>query len=203
VIDTFRYINDYFFGGDIDRLILRDEIEIRLGTKKKLSKTAGICQKFNNKKYGIFISKIVFNKIFTKEEKKIKIGGVFCTNKLECLFHVVAHEMIHLINMIECPYEVASKRGHSEIFQKMVKNIFGHTNCHHCLISGDYDELVKKSDEIKKKWAPQLKIGKHLRAEYKSKVFEGEIVAIGDKRVKIRIADKQLYVPYAMITGIY
>lgn len=195
IAEIFKIIDDTFFNNQITELIKKKKIELTFEVSSKLTCCAGICRKYNEKQYKLIISVPIMEKIFSNDEKRYNIGGLTCYSKIECIYHVICHELIHFINFVECSHLVESKRGHNGIFKQMIKNIFGHTNSYHSL----HEDLDTKETK-KNTFFGKIKIGDIITVKNKSKIFQGHILAIGAKRVKIQTADnKQFYIPYHLI----
>lgn len=219
VMKMFRIVDKIFFGNAIQKIIRKNNIAMHFSVSAKLTSTAGYCQKYNDHKYKITLSLPVTRKLFIdtnniqNQNLQYHMGGIVCRNKVECIYHVMCHEIIHLINMIECNDLVETVRGHTGIFKKMVYNIFGHTNCHHSLHI-DVDTMNKKkkvhkekqaSDQemIKNKFGNLIKVGNILIARAGKKELSGTIISVGMSRIKIHSNDgKMWFIPYQLIINI-
>lgn len=87
-------------------------------------------------------------------DEYIKIGGIKCFNKLQCLMNVFEHELIHFLIHIFCLkidfLENADNDHdwhHGESYQKILKNIFGHTQVYYL----DLKKINKTQKEVDQK----------------------------------------------------
>lgn len=78
----------------------------------------------------IFISRPIFNELFTNGATKECSNGLVCRDRLSCLQLTLEHEITHLIIDLFYP---ALQNGHGKDFKKMVYNLFGQTNTIHTL----------------------------------------------------------------------
>jgi hypothetical protein len=91
----------------------------------------------------------------------IKIGGIKCFDKLQCLMNVFEHELIHFLIHIFCVKidfleNVNNDHDwhHGESYQSILKNIFGHTQVYYLdlkKINKTQKEVDQKVKDIKKK----------------------------------------------------
>jgi len=135
----------------------------------------------------LIISVPIMKQLFSKDEKRYELGGMQCTSKNECVYHVICHELIHFIASVECPELVTSRRGHNGIFKQLIQNIFGHTNFTHSL-DVDMDKKIRLLDAIK----TNFKIGDAVTFEYGKNIMHGQILTINN-RVKIITSDKRMF----------
>lgn len=199
--EILKIIDDVFFNKQIEKILKSKGIELKFDINSNLTSTAGYCKKINSKKYILSFSVPIMKKLFSKDEKRYELGGLQCNSKIECIYHVICHELIHLIVFIECPEMMTSKRGHNGIFKKMIKNIFGHTTCGHSLHE-DIDTRENRRTRAFEAVNTKFKIGDTLTTKAGKRTFQGQIMSISSKRVKILTSDKKIfYISNACING--
>ena len=195
--EIFKIIDDVFFSRQISAILKSRGIELIFNINSNITSTAGYCKKINDKKYLLSFSIPIMKKLFSKDETRYELGGLQCRTKIECMYHVICHELIHFIAHIECPELVSSQRGHNGIFKKMIKNIFGHTNCHHSLHE-DIDTKISALEAVK----ANFKIGDVITTNAGKRSLQGRILSITNKRVKILTADnRKFYIAPSLINN--
>jgi hypothetical protein len=185
--EIFKIIDDVFFSKQIGKLLRSRGIELEFDVALRLTSTAGYFKKLSDKKHVLVISVPIMKQLFSNDEKRYELGGLQCSSKIECIYHVICHELIHFIASVECPELMTSQRGHNGIFKKMINNIFGHTNCHHSL-HVDIDRKTRALDAIK----TNFKIGDTVSFKYGKVLMRGQILSINN-RVKIITSDKRMF----------
>jgi hypothetical protein len=185
--EIFKIIDDVFFNKQIEKLLRSRGIELKFDVALRLTSTAGYFKKLSEKKHVLVISVPIMKQLFSKDEKRYALGGMQCTSKNECIYHVICHELIHFIASVECPELVTSQRGHNGIFKQLIKNIFGHTNFTHSL-NVDMDKKIRLLDAIK----TNFKIGDMVSFKYGKVIMRGQILSI-NTRVKIITSDKRMF----------
>lgn len=128
------------------------------------------------------IKKLVINEY-------IKIGGIKCYNKLQCLMSVFEHELIHLLIHIFCidiDYKNNHYIHHGDAFQSILKNIFGHTQVYYLdlkKINKTQKEVDIKINQIKSK----IKINDFVESyNIDNKIKSGNIIKIEKDYVIIK-----------------
>jgi hypothetical protein len=196
VEEIFKIIDDVFFNKQIEKIVRSKGVELKFDINANFTSIAGYCKQINSKKYILSFSAPIMKKLFSKDEKRYELGGLQCSSKIECMYHVICHELIHLIVFMECPEMMTSKRGHNGIFKKMIKNIFGHTTCHHWLHE-DIDTRETRKTTAFEAVKTKFKIGDTLTTKAGKRTFQGQIMSISNKRVKILTSDKKIfYIPH-------
>lgn len=185
--EIFKIIDDVFFSNQIEKLLRLRGIELKFDVSLRLTSIAGYCKQVNSKKYIMSFSAPIMKKLFSQDEKRYELGGLQCSSKIECVYHVICHELIHLIVFMECPEMMTSKRGHNGIFKNMIKNIFGHTTCHH-MLHVDVDRKIRVLDAIK----TRFKIGDAVTFKIGKRIIHGQIMSINN-RVKVITSDKRMF----------
>lgn len=145
------------------------------------------------KLYKIILYQKEINKLIKSDYNKI--GGIKCYNKIQCLMNIFEHELIHVIIYIFCPSKEVGD-GHGEVFQTILKNIFGHNHSYFSnlteILNMSQKEIDNKVNLIKKK----IKLGNIVESyTVKNKKKEGEVINIEENYVIIKNKDK-IYFEY-------
>lgn len=104
----------------------------------------GICHNKYHLIHTISISRLIFDKLYMNGEKSYLSNGLLCYNRLSALTNVFEHELIHLIIKITDVKE----QSHGPTFQKLAKDLFGHTDFRHNFGSGEGTELLKMKETV-------------------------------------------------------
>jgi|TARA_B100000524_G_scaffold345916_1_gene245278 hypothetical protein len=214
VKDTFIILDKVYFNYNISKFIKKTNSRISWKATSKLTKTAGFCKykyfsdNYGNFDYGIYeinISKKIIDNIFdNKKIKSLKINGLHCKDRLECLINLYQHEITHLLIAIFCTKDGIGMGGHTRMFKNLAYNLFGHTEYKHFLLDGD---SLKTEEEIKTN-KTNLEIGDKIKTkEIKNTYFKGEVISLSKDRVKIVITegkhkDKYLSLCYSYVDKI-
>ena len=100
------------------------------------------------------------------------VNGIVCHDRLEATMRVLEHEIIHLIELI-----VFGSSSHSRPrFKRLSRNIFGHTDVTH--------QLVTQTEIAKKKF--NLRVGDKVVFEFEGKQYRGIISRI-TKRATVMV----------------
>lgn len=120
-----------------DELCFDGDIKAQLGDFKYTLKfeksgtetfnTQGICAR-GKCAYTITIPVEFFKGI--ESGKVTNVAGHECRDQLECLQRVIEHELVHLVIFVFCRDDFISGE-HGELFMKLVKDLFGHTDHRH------------------------------------------------------------------------
>lgn len=140
----FIVIDSVFFENKINKILNKANRKLIFSVNERLTKTGGRCRSVVNSEHLICFSAPIIDKLFLNNEKRYKMGGLDCYSKVECIHHIMCHELIHLIMFIECPKLTKKKKGHGDEFIKMMKNIFDH-NC-------IYHQMLKCEDQLKNEY---------------------------------------------------
>ncbi|QKF94834.1 SprT-like protein [Fadolivirus algeromassiliense] len=201
---TFNIIDMVYFNGKINKYIKENNINLSFKSSAKLTKTAGICKfKYTGErtcKYSIGISNKILDNLFVKDEKSLKINGLLCYNRLECYINILEHELTHLLILLFCPEEGQEMGGHTETFKKITKNLFGHTEYKHMLLSGDYELVEEKKKEMKL----NIEVGDYIISKpINGKIFKGVVTNISNKSVTVLLdSEKAVRLYYEIIDRI-
>ena len=82
--------------------------------------------------YKMELAPKVFRDTFKNEEKSVVNNGVVCRNRLQCAMLIFEHELLHALMFMFAPE--STRLGHSELFVRMARSLFQHTDIHHNLL---------------------------------------------------------------------
>lgn len=87
--------------------------------------------------------------------------------------------------------------GHTDTFKNIARNVFGHTDYVHMLLSGDYEEYETKIKSAKQK----IKIGSVVEIKMKSVERKlGYVIGIYGKTIKVILKDGKIYgIGYSLV----
>jgi hypothetical protein len=128
--DFFNLYDQLCFKGDLSRYLGQEKFGFEFRTTGEPTfTTTGICLPSNKVcDYTITIPIHFFEKV----KGPTNIAGDICNDQLECLQRVIEHEMVHLVIFMFCGDRYITDQ-HGELFMKMVKDLFGHTDYKHYL----------------------------------------------------------------------
>jgi hypothetical protein len=185
----FTYIDIVIFNGKLTEYCKKKSIKLRFKVSEKMTSTAGFFYyKYDNQnnatEIGFKISSVFFQNIIDNNILNMDLGVVDQNNKkylstttIDPLFATMEHEIIHMLMWITRDNKHSDyytlKSGHTNIFKKIIFNIFGHYKITHSYSVGD----VNVSNEIKNK----LKLG--MAVVNKIKKINGYIVKLKDNGV--------------------
>tara|TARA_B100001248_G_scaffold115938_1_gene86742 strand:- start:302 stop:1078 length:777 start_codon:yes stop_codon:yes gene_type:complete len=126
-------------------------------------------------------------------DQYIKIGGIKCYNKLQCLMNVFEHELIHFMIHIFClkidfieNEDQDHDWHHGESYQKILKNIFGHSQFYYLnlkQINKTQVEVDKKVKDLKKK----IKLDNYVESyKINNKIKKGNVIEINSDYLIIK-----------------
>ncbi|MCD4784238.1 MAG: hypothetical protein K8T10_10505 [Candidatus Eremiobacteraeota bacterium] len=124
--------------------------------------------------YEICLSSELLFQTFDDVKRKVEVNGIVCFNRLEAAMRIMEHEIIHLLEMVLFGDSSCS----APRFKGIVKNIFGHTDVTH--------KLVTQRERAFKKLG--LKVGDRVRFSYDEKYLKGIIYRI-TKRATVMVQD--------------
>ncbi|MHA2249406.1 MAG: SprT-like family protein [Candidatus Kariarchaeaceae archaeon] len=162
IVDTdlkllFEQYNAIFFSGLLTSLLSGENggsISCRISNR--MTRTGGktIRKQLKDRKYEyeIRISSPLLLQSFSEIERKVNVNGINCKNRIEALFRVFEHELIHLYEMLVWHKSSCSGKR----FRILAHDIFGHKGVKH--------ELVTQSERAQKVF--QLKVGDEISFEY-------------------------------------
>ena len=137
-----------FFYNYLSEALNRHNITLRFGVTSGLKVIGKCCIKGCSA--SINLSKESMDSLFKNGIKSHLINGVVCKTRLDCLLCLFEHELTHLIISYSYPKSIP----HSKQFKKFAKDVFGHTDFRHSLLSGDGAEIAKKQGLVS-----ELKVG--------------------------------------------
>lgn len=162
VDDMFKLYDKEFFGGQIleSAKAKNYRLEFDLGSSTKV---AGYCKPRPKEcVIRIEVSGPIVQGLFTRNPETGETprthysGGLVCYDKVECVQHVLEHEMIHAFIDLFCPQVMHRKPGrakrppqHPRLFKDMVYSLFLQTEVTHSLLLGEGSALEEKSKKSK------------------------------------------------------
>jgi hypothetical protein len=164
----FGLYDAHFFAGAFRRDFDKTGSNLEMRPSAALSRSAGRCvfdkslQK-NKCVYTIEIATKILRDAFGPDRPPnpvYPIGGLMCRNRLECMQLTLEHEMIHLLMFVweECN-DKSVLGGHGKTFQRLARNIFGHTETQHGLFSALPDEQQGSTSERIARAKEKLSVG--------------------------------------------
>lgn len=130
--------------------------------------------------YEIAISSRLLFLSFEDLQRPIRIGGLACRNRLEAFQRIMEHEIIHLVEFLAWDATNCSQPR----FKALIRNIFGHTEVHHDLITPAEDAAARHS----------VTIGSLVQFTFDGEKFTGRINRINQRAtVLVKSKDGQRY----------
>jgi hypothetical protein len=83
-----------------------------------------------HRQYRIAVSAAVLFASFRSEGETCSVNGVTCLDRLQSLLILMEHELVHLYEMLE-----RGASGHGASFQRIARDLFGHTDYRHALVT--------------------------------------------------------------------
>lgn len=164
----FYHYDTYFFDGFF-RSEYHAKIFFRLS--KRMTKSGGKTEAYNGI-YMVSLSSYLLFQSFADVERKVVVNGIRCKNRLEATMRLLEHQIIHLLELIVYGNTSCAK----DRFKRLSKNIFGHTDVTH--------QLVTQEERAKKKFG--LTVGDEVVFEYKGETHKGVIKRI-TKRATVMV----------------
>lgn len=91
----------------------------------------------DKKKLSLHMNRELFATLFQSQEQGYHSGGLLCRDRMVCALNVILHETVHLaLTLCDKLGHRPDVRDHGKEFNRMVKNMFGHTDSQHGLIPG-------------------------------------------------------------------
>lgn len=187
-----------------NNLKVKFELDIKDNTNQILGKT----NRKNQSDHTITLYLKNINNLINDNDNNdyVKIGGIKCYDRIQCLMNVFEHEFVHLLihifcdklNIIEQYRENNQDDGHTEIFNNILRNIFGQNQIYFMnlkSINMTQKELDKKIDKIKKK----IKIGDTVESyQINDKIKSGKVIEINENYILLNKLGKihKLYFEY-------
>ncbi|MEA1944684.1 MAG: hypothetical protein U9N07_05055 [Euryarchaeota archaeon] len=162
------YFFDKFFNNNY-----REKISFRLS--RRMTKAAGkiACMK-HTKTYTISLSTTLISQTFHDVTREVVVNGIVCHDRLEATMRILEHEIIHLLEWVLFGSTSCSKPR----FRRLSRNIFGHTDVTH--------QLVTQAERAHKKF--NLRVGDEAVFEYDGETQSGIISRI-TKRATVMVKD--------------
>ncbi len=149
--------------------------------------------------YEIALSTSLLFQTFRDDERKIRVCGLPCSDRLEAMQRIVEHELIHLSEMLVwIDSECAAKR-----FQNIAFRLFGHTEHRHELVT-QYERAkaefnIRLGDSVKFRVDSRELIGRVNRITRRATVLvessEGPVYSDGKQYIRF-------YVPLQKLTRV-
>lgn len=110
------------------------DLDISFRLSSRMTSAGGKTSKIRSNgrvEYEICLSTPLLFGTFLDVTRPITVNGVKCKDRLEAALRIMEHEIIHLLEMLEFG-DSSCKRSR---FKALVKNIFGHTDVTHRLVT--------------------------------------------------------------------
>jgi hypothetical protein len=140
----FALYDEQFFANSFRRSFVAAGHELEMMPTAMLSRTAGRCAYDPSRlkhrcTYTIEIATRILRDAFGPDRPTrpvYAVGGLLCRSRLECMQLTLEHEMVHLLMFVwkECS-DGARLGGHGRTFKLLARNIFGHTETKHGLMT--------------------------------------------------------------------
>ena len=168
----FHLYNAFFFNSFFTEQYTK---QIRFQVSKRMTRSAGKTYYHQTKKtLSISLSQPLLFQSFDTINRTININGIRCMNRLEATMRVFEHELVHAIEFII----FGSSSCTSKRFKQIAKNLFGHTEVTHQLIT--QREIAEKTY--------QLPLGSPVEFTYKNKTLQGILYRV-TKRATVMVSD--------------
>ncbi len=89
--------------------------------------------------YEIAVSSVLLFQSFADVDRSIVVSGVECADRLAALQRIVEHELVHLIEFLVWGRSSCARKQ----FQRIARNVFGHTAASHQLVTQRERALVR------------------------------------------------------------
>ena len=169
--NMFELYDEHFFGYYFrDRM--KDRIRLRLSSG--MSKAAGRTAICKNGTFEIRMATDLFFQTFDTVQRKVKVDGIVCHDRLEAFQRTLEHEIVHVLEHIL--YGRTNCKG--KRFRTMARRIFGHTDVTHQLVTAK--EIAGKT--------LGFRVGSRVMFKIDEKRYEGTITRI-TKRATVMVED--------------
>ncbi len=137
----------------------------------------------------LHMNRSLFERLFTKRERGYHSGGLLCTDRLDCMLHVLLHETVHLVLTLCEKLDLRPDvREHSKAFNRTVRSLFGQTDPQHGLIPG-YDQS-HSLEQLKR----CVKADKRVEIFFKGKWIPGSVRSVSRRKwVEVECAGRKFY----------
>lgn len=89
--------------------------------------------------YEIAVSSVLLFQSFADVDRPIVVSGIECADRLAALQRIVEHELVHLIEFLVWGRSSCARKQ----FQRIARNVFGHTAASHQLVTQRERALVR------------------------------------------------------------
>ncbi len=153
------------------------DYDIHFRFSKRLTKSGGNT-KYNKDdgSFTISMSVPILHQTFNDVNREVKVNGIVCTNRTEAAMRVFEHEIIHVIEWTHFD----TSNHNRPLFKQLAKNIFGHTDIYH--------QMVTQEERAAKVYG--LTKGKKVFFEYSGEEHQGVITRI-TKRATVMVRDRE------------
>jgi hypothetical protein len=155
----YQLINELFLFGCLDKVLQSERRSVTFRISNRMTSRAGqlLTNSSHRNRHELSISSHLICHAFSNSssmlDRPISVNGVTCRNRLDCLLRVVEHEVVHLIlcstsictalgvlstcdsghDRLGC--QVQGESYHGPTFQRAARNLFGHSDWTHDLIT--------------------------------------------------------------------
>jgi hypothetical protein len=127
-------------------------------------------------RYEIALSSTLLFQTFSDLQRPIRVTGLLCTNRLQAMQRILEHELIHLVEMLVWEDSCCA----AVRFQAIARNLFGHTEHKH--------DLITQQERASRKF--NLTLGSRVQFQFEGKRMTGTINRI-TRRATILVVDPQ------------
>jgi len=149
----FQLYDDAFFSGWLSREVkAQTQAEMRFRLSSTMTRAGGktirtVFRQRNGSRrtqYEIAIATRMLFMNFKDIRRPVTVGGIVCADRLESLQRIMEHEILHLAEMLAWKNSNCSAGR----FKMLAKNIFGHTNSRHDLVTSHEIAAVRHAIKI-------------------------------------------------------
>jgi hypothetical protein len=136
----FRLYDEMVFSGHLRQILEARSSPLTFKLSRRLTRTAGTTAAFRPPRrepaqpavsYQIAISLPLLGQSFGDVERIVHVTGLVCHNRVEALRRIFEHELLHLAELLVLGRSSCSARP----FRSLARNLFGHTETRHNLIT--------------------------------------------------------------------
>lgn len=187
---VFELIDEHFLFGCLGPVLKAEKRKITFRVSNRMTSRAGqvLSDRTTPLRHEIAVSSFLLNQAFSDPTaRNITVNGLECSDRLDSLLRIMEHEVIHLLFC--CPTFTTSlgilrdgeiiEGHHGPTFQRAVKNLFGHTDSRHDLITPS--EIAFETHDIS--------VGCSVRFSIDGEELRGKVNRV-QKRVTVLVKDK-------------
>lgn len=162
-------------------------------------RVAGYIKETGDKKtVSMHMNRDLFVSLFKQNEEGYHSGGLLCRDRMVCALHVILHEFVHLaLTLCDKLGYRPDIRDHGKEFNRIVKNLFGHTDPQHGLIPG-YEQF-HDLETIRSRLKPGLEVDVFIEGEW----VPAKVTKKGKKWVNVSTEDGRNLTVHAGLIRIY